>query len=119
MANTDHHIKVPGSRVDRVEGVVDLKFSLSSDFNRDIDSVNEAASLLEWEETCLQSSMGAYVSKGVPDAHWRTLMADWTCQLSSEGVLEELCPVPDSLRSAYDDFKQWLIDTGANSARNG
>ena len=118
MANTDHHIKVPGFRVDRVEEVVDLKFSLSPDFNRDILSVNEATSLLEWEETCLQSSMGAYVSKGVPDAHWRTLIADWTCQLSSEGVLEELCPVPDSFRSAYDDFKQWLIDTRANSARN-
>ena len=119
MANTDHHIKVPGFRVDRVKGVVDLKFSLSSDFNRDTDSVDEAASLLEWEETCLQLSMGASVSKGVPDAHWRTLMADWTCQLSSEGALEELCSVPDSFRSAYDDFQQWLIDTRANSVRDG
>ena len=118
MRNADHHIKVPGFRVDKVEKVVDLKFSLSPDFSSNTGSAIETATLLEWEEMCLQLSMEAYASKEVPDAHWRTLIGDTICQLSSEGVLEESYPAPDSFKSVYEDRKQWWLDKRANRTGN-
>jgi len=86
-------LKVPGLRVDKVAKVIrhpgsDLFRATKNDWNPQ----NNVA-FLTWELECLELSRAVYgVSEGVPEAHWRTLVAN---------IQDYENPAPKEFEQAY------------------
>jgi hypothetical protein len=69
-------VQVKGFRVDRIAEVVPCYFERQSHLTTELKDVG-IAELFEWERKCLELSQLTYnTPQEVPDAHWRTLIAN-------------------------------------------
>ena len=76
-AETTNDLSARGSLVDQVAEVVESSWIGVGSLNAE-SPAREAAQSLAWEAECLQLCRATYHHSGrdVPDAHWRTLIAD-------------------------------------------
>lgn len=95
VLSESNNVQVLGLNIDRVTTVVDKEFQLPG-----TDEPEIARQALEWEASCLKIAQEIYeVSGGVPEQHWRTLIAN---------RLHTGKPCTINLIEAYHNLKKYL-----------